>query len=208
MTSPTPAERAALKVADAAAEGPASAYGLPSAIVFALGSAGLLMDPKTATELDEYRRQFPAMNEALAQASVQVADMVQQLTSASASMDTATKAIQADGVRIAELEELIERRTSLLRDVQQIAQRRSKEATGRRKHGEVLKADAERLRARNAELEALVDAAGGAAEQKHQVYDPSEPPLNCFMTGDICAIAIADALADPLAVDVPPAVTA
>lgn len=173
MTSPTPAERAALKVADAAAEGPASAYGLPNAIVFALGSAGLLMDPETAAELAEYRLQFPALM-----------------------------------ARDAELEERIELRTSLLRDVQKIARRRTKEANGRRKHGEALKADAERLRAKVAELEALVDAAGGAAEQRHQILDPSEPPLNCFMTGDICAIAIADALADPLAVDVPPAVTA
>lgn len=107
---------------------PASAYGLPSAIVFALGSAGLLMDPETAAdtaaEVDEYRRQLSL------------------------------------------------------------------------------------LVVRNAELESLVDASGAAAEQRHQLLDPSEPPLGCFMTGDICAIAIADGLADPLAVDVPPAVTA
>lgn len=109
--SPTPAELTALKVADAAAMSPASAYGLPSVIVFALGSAGLLIDPETAAELAEYRRQLPLLlaerhttNEALSQASEQVADMVQQLASASASMDVATKAIQADGKRIAELE--------------------------------------------------------------------------------------------------------
>lgn len=108
--SPTPAERVALRVAEAAAQTPASAYGLPSTIVFALGSAGLLMDPETAVELDEYRRQFPL------------------------------------------------------------------------------------LRARVAELEALF-AAGAAAELRHQLQDPSEPPLECFMTGDICALAVVDAMA-------------
>lgn len=60
------------------------------------------------------------------------------------------------------------------------------------------------LRAKVAELESLVLAAGAAAEQRHQVYDPSEPPVGCFMTGPICALALADALADPLAVDVAP----
>ena len=174
MTSPTPAERVALKVAEAAAMSPASAYGLPSTIVFALGSAGLLMDPDTAVELDEYRRQHPLLM-----------------------------------ARVTELEVLVERRTSLLRDVQQIAQRRSKEATGRRKHGEALKAEAERLRARNAELESLVCAAGAEAELRHQLQDPAEPPLECFMTGAICALTVADALPAAPVVDVAPqAVTA
>lgn len=56
--------------------------------------------------------------------------------------------------RNAELEERIERRTNLLRDVQKIAQRRGKEADGRRKHGDALKADVERLTGRVRELDA------------------------------------------------------
>lgn len=219
--SPTPAERAALRVAEAAAQTPDSAYGLPSAIVFALGSAGLLMDSETAAELDEYRRQFPAMNEALAQASGQVTDMAQQLASASASMDTATKAIQADGVRITALEkDLHEARAARSDDhddlVAALGRKPGMEwpdlidiATTAMRTAEGLEATGTKaLRDRVAELEALVLAAGSSAEQRHQLLDPSEPPLGCFMTGDICAIAIADALADPLAVDVPPAVTA
>jgi hypothetical protein len=61
------------------------------------------------------------------------------------------------------------------------------------------------LRARNAELEAQVLASSAAAEQRHQLYDPAEPPLACLVTGDLCAVVIADALADAL--DAPQAVT-
>jgi hypothetical protein len=55
MTSPTPAELAALQVAHAAAMSRDGARDLISAIIFALGSAQLLMDPETAVELARYR---------------------------------------------------------------------------------------------------------------------------------------------------------
>ncbi|NUH35319.1 hypothetical protein HUF15_00795 [Streptomyces samsunensis] len=54
--SPTPAERAALKVAQAAAMTPDASYDLVSAIVFALGSAQLLQPPETAAELEQLRK--------------------------------------------------------------------------------------------------------------------------------------------------------
>ncbi|MER8158111.1 hypothetical protein [Streptomyces sp. NPDC094472] len=54
-TSPTPAERAALKVAQAATSTPDASYDLVSAIVFALGSAQLLQSPETAAELEQLR---------------------------------------------------------------------------------------------------------------------------------------------------------
>jgi len=53
--SPTPAERLALKTAHAALESPDASYDLVSTIVFALGAAGLLMDPETAEELRRLR---------------------------------------------------------------------------------------------------------------------------------------------------------
>ncbi|MFF4479508.1 hypothetical protein ACFY1A_21160 [Streptomyces sp. NPDC001520] len=55
-TSPTPAERAALKVAQAAAMTPDASYDLVSAVVFALGSAQLLQSPETAAELEHLRK--------------------------------------------------------------------------------------------------------------------------------------------------------
>lgn len=55
-TSPTPAERAALKVAHAVPlESSNPGYSLIDQIVFALGSAQLLMDPETAAELARLR---------------------------------------------------------------------------------------------------------------------------------------------------------
>ncbi|MDQ0943320.1 hypothetical protein [Streptomyces sp. V1I1] len=53
--SPTPAERLALKTAHAALESRDASYDLVSTVVFALGSAGLLMDPETAEELRRLR---------------------------------------------------------------------------------------------------------------------------------------------------------
>lgn len=52
-TSPTSAERAALKVAQAATMTPDASYDLVSAVVFALGSAQLLQSPETAAELEK-----------------------------------------------------------------------------------------------------------------------------------------------------------
>ncbi|MCQ6250860.1 hypothetical protein [Streptomyces malaysiensis] len=52
---PTPAERAALKVAQAAAMTSDASYELVSAVVFALGSAQLLQSPETAAELTQMR---------------------------------------------------------------------------------------------------------------------------------------------------------
>ncbi|MFJ1995258.1 hypothetical protein [Streptomyces asiaticus] len=54
-TSPTSAERAALKVAQAATMTPDASYDMTSAIVFALGSAQLLQSPETAAELEQLR---------------------------------------------------------------------------------------------------------------------------------------------------------
>lgn len=51
--SPTPAERLALKTAHAALESRDASYDLVSTIVFALGSAGLLMDPEKAQRFAE-----------------------------------------------------------------------------------------------------------------------------------------------------------
>jgi hypothetical protein len=53
--SPTPAERAALRVAQAATMTPDASYDMTSAIVFALGSAQLLQSPETAAELERLR---------------------------------------------------------------------------------------------------------------------------------------------------------
>ncbi|MFI0768568.1 hypothetical protein ACH4TQ_27330 [Streptomyces sp. NPDC021218] len=55
-TSPTPAERAALRVAQAAVMTPDASYDLVSAVVFALGSAQLLQSPETAAELEQMRK--------------------------------------------------------------------------------------------------------------------------------------------------------
>lgn len=49
--SPTPAERAALRVAQAATMTPDASYDLVSTVVFALSSAQLLQSPETAAEL-------------------------------------------------------------------------------------------------------------------------------------------------------------
>ncbi|MEU8723572.1 hypothetical protein [Streptomyces antimycoticus] len=57
MTScPTSAERAALKVAQAATMTGDASYDLVSAIVFALGSAQLLQSPETAAEQEQLRK--------------------------------------------------------------------------------------------------------------------------------------------------------
>lgn len=52
----SPAVRAARRVAVAAVESPASAYGVVDAIVFALDSAQLLQSPETAAELATLRK--------------------------------------------------------------------------------------------------------------------------------------------------------
>lgn len=60
----SPAERAALPVARAALESRASAYGVSDAIVFALGSAGLLQSPETAAELVRLRKRVAELETA------------------------------------------------------------------------------------------------------------------------------------------------
>lgn len=64
--SPTPAERLALKTAHAALESRDASYDLVSTIVFALGSAGLLMDPETAEELRQLRASRPVDEDPIA----------------------------------------------------------------------------------------------------------------------------------------------
>lgn len=61
-TSPTSAERAALKVAQAATMTPDASYDLVSAVVFALGSAQLLQSPETAAELEKLREQVARLS--------------------------------------------------------------------------------------------------------------------------------------------------
>ncbi|TFE42475.1 hypothetical protein E3E14_25155 [Streptomyces sp. ICN441] len=78
-TSPTPAERLALKTAHAAMLTPAASYDLVSTIIFALGAAGLLMDPETAEELRRLRAQMGAARSAdapIAYALTQKADAI------------------------------------------------------------------------------------------------------------------------------------
>ncbi|MFI7315199.1 hypothetical protein [Streptomyces hygroscopicus] len=80
-TSPTPAERVALKVAQAATMTPDASYDMTSAIVFALGSTQLLMDPETAAELKRLR--------------VQVAELLAERQSANAALLDVTVALRA-----------------------------------------------------------------------------------------------------------------
>jgi hypothetical protein len=62
----SPAVRAARKVAAAAMESPASAYGVIDTIVFALDSAQLLQSPETAADLARLRERVTELEAALA----------------------------------------------------------------------------------------------------------------------------------------------
>jgi hypothetical protein len=169
MTSPSPAERAALKVAEAAAQSPSSAYGLPSTIVFALGAAGLLMGPETAADIDRSTRERVSTDLVL------WADRME-----AARPDFAD--VRRDAYYVRRAARVAVSGVHLYTSVRPEAEH-------------AFLSEVERLRSRVAELESLVLAAGAAAEQRHQLYDPSEPPLACLVTGDICAVVIAEALA-------------
>lgn len=79
-TSPTPAERAALRVAQAATMTPDASYDMTSAIVFALGSAQLLQSPETAAELEALRSELSGRKRAYADAVASVARLVKERT--------------------------------------------------------------------------------------------------------------------------------
>lgn len=70
-TSPTPAELAALRVAQAAAATPDGSYDLVSSIVFALGRAGVLQTPETAADADRLRARIAELTELLEQAQAE-----------------------------------------------------------------------------------------------------------------------------------------
>ena len=78
--SPTPAERLALKTANAALESPDASYDLVSTIVFALGSAQLLQSPETAAELVELRERVAELEAAAyGDAKVRLVGPVEQI---------------------------------------------------------------------------------------------------------------------------------
>ncbi|MEU0808735.1 hypothetical protein [Streptomyces sp. NPDC005970] len=102
-TSPTSAERAALRVAHAVPlESSNPGYSLIDQIVFALGSAQLLMAPETAAELARLRARaaeleagLPVMQEALFKALDRVTELEAERQTTNAALVDVTVALRA-----------------------------------------------------------------------------------------------------------------